>query len=442
MNRIKQVLAFAAIFALVTQPAHASITVWLDFTSDNHNGSGGAANGTADWIDELNQATADAGVANFSAAERSTIEANILADLNTMYSEYQVTFATTNPGGDIETIYFGVESAALGFAPLDLGNRFNGDLGITNVAPRTFAFNIENFDPRADQIAEISASLAGTAAHELGHSVGLLHHHAYSDEGINPGNYADTMGLQNQHVIATGSTGLGEAGRETLRDFSPFEKVMLDISGGAESFFFGQDNDSLVLNPILSDRTENGGFSSAGVGNNLGTDAGSTLGTAQLLSTSVGETSGLDIAFVEADLDVASGDVDLFRLDVTSAGRLMAHFYSEDLFYGADLTFDGQLRLLDSTGTQIAINDDVAYDGNLYNGGTVRDNQAFLNNITLATAGTYYLEVTGVSGEDIGSNYWLISAFSAVPEPGSFAFMMLGGIGVLLRRKKRDAATA
>ncbi len=433
LMRFGRPLAVVALCGYLIQPAFADVSVFVDFTTDNHNGTGGAANGTADWIDELNQATTSAGVANFNAAERAQIETNILNDLNTIFGNYQVNFSTTTPAGEFETIYFGAETNTnvLGFAPLDIGNMFTADLGITNVGTEEFDFFIESFEARSQQITEISAGLAGTAAHELGHSVGLLHHHAYSDERITPDNYANTMGFQNDHVIATGSTGLDELGRETLRDFSPFEQVMLDISGGAATTFFGQDNDSLVMNPVISDRFDrNGG------------DAGATIGTAHTLAQSVGETSGLDIAFAEADLDAASGDVDVFRLDFASAGRLSAHFYSSSLLFGSGAEFDGQIELLNNAGTVLASNDDVRYDSDVYNSGTLRTTDSFLNNIEITSAGDYYVRVSGVGGEELDSNYWLISAFSAVPEPSSLSFLLLAGAGAVFRRKRRDEADA
>ena len=84
--------------------------IWVDFTSDFHNGDDGAANGVADWIDELNQATGRAGADDFSAAERATIEGNILNSLNNIYADYNLNFVTSQPAGVHEVIYFGQDN--------------------------------------------------------------------------------------------------------------------------------------------------------------------------------------------------------------------------------------------------------------------------------------------------------------------------------------------
>jgi hypothetical protein len=417
--------------------ASGQIDVFLDFTTDDHNGSGSTTgNGIADWIDELNQATASAGVSNFSTAERTTIQSNIETHLNTMFSDYNVNFTTTEPTVDHDVIYFGVEQDAgiLGFAPFDLGNLFTGD--VTNVAPEAFGFFIESGDARTDQVSEISLGLAGTAGHELGHSIGLAHHFAYSNPGISPDNYGSTGGLQNNHIIATGSTGLNEVGRETIRDFAPFSKVMLDITGGAAPVFGGQDNDSLVTGGIISDRTENGTFST------LGTDAGATIATAQTIVQSTGATSGQEIGFIEADLDEAGNtDVDVFKLTTDSQGILSAHVFSSGLRFGTGAEFDAMLELLDSTGTLIPFgsNDDVLYSGNAYDSGTARTTDPFLVNIFLPEAGDYYLRVSSVAGGEEGSNYWLVSGFTSVPEPSGIAFIAITGLAFVCRRRRHQA---
>lgn len=418
--------------AYFSSTSSAQITVWLDYITDNHDGSGGAANGTADWIEELNQATASAGVANFTPTERATIQSNIQSHLETMFADYNVSFTTTNPAGSHDTLYFGVESGALGFAPLDIGNQFTDQ--IANVAPASFGFFIESGDPRSAQISEISLGLAGTAAHELGHAFGLHHYHSYSNAGITPANYAATGGLQNNHIIATGSTGLDEIGRQTIRTFSPFSRLLYDISGGSASVFTGQDNDSLVTGGITSNTSENGTIST------LGTDAGSTIGTAFTMTLNSGPTSGMDIGFIEADLDSAGNtDVDVYKFTTTSPGSLLAQVFSTGLKYGSDAEFDAMLELLDSTGTLVAdgSNDDVFYSGNTFNGGTFRDFDPFLVNIPLTTAGDYYLRVTSVDGGELGSNYWLVAGFTPIPEPSSTFLMAVLSAGFLIKRRRR-----
>lgn len=55
-------LIILAVGFLSASPATAQ-DVWLDFTSDFHDGDNGAANGVPDWIDELNEATRRAAAA-------------------------------------------------------------------------------------------------------------------------------------------------------------------------------------------------------------------------------------------------------------------------------------------------------------------------------------------------------------------------------------------
>ncbi len=147
---IRGISYFIFTIGFLLNPAFGQIDVFLDFESDLHDGSGGAANTIADWIDELNQATAAAGVSSFSAGERATIQSNIQSHLSTMYAPYNLSFTTTAPTGSHDTVYFGVEAGAgiLGFAPLDIGNLFTDQ--ITNVAPESFGFFIEGGESRAD----------------------------------------------------------------------------------------------------------------------------------------------------------------------------------------------------------------------------------------------------------------------------------------------------
>ena len=139
-----------ALILLASSPVLKAADVWLDFT---------------DFQAQLNGATTSAGVANFTPAETATIEANILADFQSIYSAYTLTFFTgADPGGTRERVNFGAVSGSpgsLGSAPLDFGNV---SVGTQSVFSANFGSYIESFEPRAQQISEISTSLAGTGA--------------------------------------------------------------------------------------------------------------------------------------------------------------------------------------------------------------------------------------------------------------------------------------
>ena len=429
-HRILICLIFVAVGSVLALPAAAQ-DIWVDFTSDFHDGADGDANGVADWIDELNQATSRANAAQFSATERATIEGNILNSLNNIYAGYNLNFVTTEPNGIHEVIYFGQDNDhpdvdSLGSAQSDIGNldtntytlsflnNPDGDPpSVPKVTTGNFNFALEpKFDTREELIQELSTSLAGTAAHELSHSFGLQHHFTYSAIGITPENLDDTGGLQNQHVIATGGTGLNEREREEGdRSFAPFSRVILDIAGGVTSELgdFGRENTAIVDNPVFSDASELGSAN----------DAGDTFETAQQLSFQRGDSSGADISFVEADLDGGDSDIDVFRFSTNVETTFSTHVFSEELRFSRE--FDPALVVFDSSGTVIASSDDISYGGDSIDVDTIAglsnsstSDDSFLFNIVL-DPGTYFLEVraTDVDISDTpnsGDQYFLVTS--------------------------------
>src|SRR5688500_2497722 len=103
-----------AVCAGAAGTAEAAVNVWVDFN--------------ANWIAELDQATADAGVTVFDASERGLIQSNILSQIQSNYSGYLVNFSLSDPGGVRDRINFGYNetdpgagSGVLGFAPLHVG---------------------------------------------------------------------------------------------------------------------------------------------------------------------------------------------------------------------------------------------------------------------------------------------------------------------------------
>lgn len=443
---------FCPIIFLLSSPQLASaLDVWIDFTSDFHDGNDGAPNGVADWIDELNEATnRSGGVTNgppsqgrFTAANRQQIEANILADFRQIYDGYNLNFVTQQPSGSHDVVYLGADNDASGVASSVFG-RASGDLG--NIRTRTYPTNPNGnpsgvsrvytgnfngalepaFNSLQQSIDEISTSLAGTAAHELGHSLGLFHHFTYSADGITSDSQS-TGGQQNQHTMATGSTGVSEAERESIQTLSPFSRVILDIAGGSQTF----GGAAVVDNPVLSDNSEvNGG------------DAGDSLALAQPLSFSIGQSSGKEISFIEADLDNTSTDIDVYRFSTTVETTLTAHVFTSRL-PGLD-NFDSVLELVDAAGRVISVSDDIGWSNDQFGDITIPaddDTGSFLVNLAI-DPGDYYLRVSTATTDidaaaAVGDGYWLVTSLDRqfVPEPSSLLLVLLGAIAMLRKRQ-------
>ena len=391
----------ALLMGLCAVPAQAA-DVWLDFIS----GTG------SDWVEQLNAATDSAGVADFSETERSTIESNILTMLESAYTDFLVDFSLTDPGGTRERINMGATTSgsSYGSAPLDF---LNEKTGTQKVYTANFDKNLESIDSRSSQITEISTALAGTAAHELGHSVGLRHHAAYGTPGITTANYSNTGGLQNVHIMATGNTGLNETERETPRSFSPWSR----LSMGAASDI------PLVASPLPATSEDPG-------------DAGEDPATAQLLTLTSRPLSGFNAALIVGGKieEIAAHnlyDVDVYSFTGSVGDLLSAELWSDDQ-YSDD--FDGQLTLIGPDGlTMLSTSDDTLYSGDKFGTGNKREDDSFLLNVPLVESGLHYLKVETVgadpehsSGDAFGS-YDLLIGVWPVPEPDT-AVLVLGGL--------------
>jgi hypothetical protein len=296
----------------------------------------------------------------------------------------------------------------------------------------------------------MQAALAGTGAHELGHSLGLQHHHAYSDPGITPTNYAATGGLQNQYIIATGSTGITEAQRETQRGFSVFENVILEAASSLPPAVplpstaeddFSHDVPSIAgVNdaPIATAIATGGGALTSNplIATVEELDAGGTAPLAQALTLTSLPISMTKAAMVVGAMLDSDTDVDYYSFPGKAGNLLTAQVFSEDRYLDE---FDGELTLFDTDGTSVlATNDDVRYNGNVFNAGTLREKDPFLLNIALPSNGTFFLKVeaaaAGTHSGDLDGAYDLIFA---IPEPGTVGMLVLGVVSLLSQRRRR-----
>ncbi|MEM7476778.1 MAG: PEP-CTERM sorting domain-containing protein [Planctomycetota bacterium] len=407
---IRFLVAFSLV--LVSAPfANGQMNVWLDFD--------------AQWETNLDNAATSAGVSVFSAAERTTIQNNVEAQMNAIFSNHLLTMSQADPGGTRTRIDFGATgSSALGSAPLDY---FNASASQTaNMFIDNFDFIINEFSgttSRATQIDQLSTAIAGTAAHELGHTIGMHHHHAYGTAAINPSNYNSTGGAQNDHIIASGSTGLGESGREVLRSLSQWSNFITETAGGLIASLHGTSGVALVANPILEQDFFSGG------------DVGNTTGTASALGTAAGAISGYeDAGHAFSQLD-SGADIDTFSLTLSNPGLISAEVVHNSR-WGSSL--NPFLEIIGPDGTTVlASNDNGNYSNNTYGSGGFGTNDSFLINVEAASAGTYFFRVSSTSGSGFYSLLFGADHSAAVPEPTCLGLIAISGIGMLrLRRRK------
>jgi hypothetical protein len=400
MKRIKKSLVVLLAAGMLFVPAMASATaVFLDYTN---------------FQARLNELTTSAGVANFSAAEISQIQANILTSLQTAYGMFDNVSFSTNAAGTDEEIDFGIVGGGLGLADsIDYRNQTANQLA--RVFTANFDFIVESGDPRAQQITELSTALAGTGAHELGHNLGLRHYDSYVDPSLTYTGLAGpiaTGGVQNTYIMATGSTGLGEAGRETQRDWSQNSSVKLEIANG------------LTV----------GGPPAGVIQNEIG-DAGNTAATAQALNLVNLAVSEKEAANVLGNL--TAGDWDYYSF-TASAGDI---FTGNVLATGVDTIVDGVdsvLSLFATDGTTLlADDDDIFYSTTQFGAGGFRTLDSLVFNVALPDDGTYFVRVRGFAGGD--GNYELL-AYLDIPVPEPATLLLLGsGLGLLglMHRRRR-----
>ena len=391
-------LLAALLLTAAATPAAAGIVTHVDFS---------------DFQTRLDEATAAAGVAGFTADERGRIEASVLAGLRRTYAAHAVDFRTA-AGGHTERIWFGGRGDGLGEADgIDWRNRSAGDLA--RVFTGNFGNALERSDPRELQIAELSRSLAGTAAHELGHNLGLLHQDSYGDAGFTYDGSRDrfTGGEQNRNVMATGGTGLNEGERETERGFSRHSLLKLEFAEGATA--------------------QGAARSTAETGRAHGTAA-----AAQALNLAARAVSGLSVANVVGAIG-AGFEQDWYELDLAGPGFLTAATITD----GVAGAVDTVLSVFDSLGRLLGRSDDTGFGGDRFGtdlGRNTVSRDSTLFNLEIAGAGRYYARVEGF-GSARGS-YELLLGFegpAAVPEPGSWALGLLAAAGGWVGRRRRGS---
>ena len=378
----------------------AQINVFLDYT---------------DFQTRLNEATTDAGVTNFSSSETAQIQSNILNYLNTAFTGYSVNFTTSNPGGNFETLNFGLDEGGFGRADLiDFRNKSANDVG--RIFTGNFGVFIDSGVSRSQQIMELSNSLSGTASHELGHNVGLEHRDPYGILGTFTANFNGggvTGSLQNQSIMATSSNGLTIEQRKQVRTFSDISHVKLEFAQGV--------NPNAL--PVTAEQAA----------------PHNSVGTAQQVEFSalnIGNSDYTHAAVVDGRI-ANGGEVDFYSFDMLEGDILTLQIQSD---YTESDDIDSLLSLFDTNGsTLLARNDDTTYTGIGVNQDPsdpiVYSLDASIYHFEAVNTGTYFLQLNAISGTDLGNYELLFALSSPIPEPTSLS-LAIGALGILLCRRR------
>lgn len=404
---ILRVVLMGLIVPLSVQPAAAAIITWLDY---NH------------FELRLSELASTAGVEPFTGSEVAQLKTGIKSGLERAYSPFAVTFAEAQPEGLYETIRFGTTTVQniLGTATRsDYRNQYKDD--VAQVYTSKFKDVLTGYTSslqRAEQLSRLTTALASTAAHELGHNLGLMHKDAYSGI-IYTGGTADSGGIQNQHLMATGVTGLTADQRASERTFTDRSRVKLAYADGL-----------LADTPasLLEQSTPH-----------------NTLLTAQPVVFTPMTVAPLWAANIVASIG-SPFEVDLYRIDALAGTLVSADIASHNIF--ANMV-DTTLTLLDLDGTTIlAMNESTRLQGDVFGRPPMESHDAVLFNVLLPETGSYFLKVHGYSN-DTGLYELLITAtlptspaLESVPEPRSL--VLAGGLACLLlarvRRQRLRAA--
>lgn len=394
-------LAFAGAVAIFGT-ANAGISVFVDYTGfDTTVVSAWTAGGYT-------------GGNSLTAGEIAGMKTGIIDKLTTMFSGFDTTFTSTNPGGMFELLRMGATTSSSGLfgeaERIDWRNQFKDDIAEIYVHNFGGIIMTGSFN-RSQNLERLTNAIAGTTAHELGHNLGLQHYDPYGTETIRAPGYGGVTGQQNNFIMATGGTGLTMTQRGQMRFFNTAEKVKLEYADGL--------------------------LATAGLSINESAAPKGTLATAQQVLGEVLPVSGRSAVNVVGSIS-ANGQSDFYSFTAQMGSLITANAQSQRVYSGS-ATIDSFIELLDSNGNLLASNDDISYNGNSFMTGSGNyGNDSLIQNFEALYSGTYYLRVRALSSTDQGSYQLLLTGLNPVPEPVSMVALGAGVLYLVRRRPRKS----
>jgi len=373
--------------------------------------AGSAAADTTFWLDFTDFDASPYGFGGQEAALIDDIYGAVAAD----YSPWPFTIDY-----DFDPVTPGYQAPTGSYSHVDIGG-YDGDPGayIFGIAEDIdwrdlnhedsvviFSSEFDNWNSTYfDNWDRLTNTVAGTTAHEMGHILGLSHHTAFGPLGEaglpGYGAYPYEGGSEtNEHLMATGSTGLSISERAADRYFGERETWALDAAAGR-----------------ITVRSEVSGYHQS-------------QETAQLLDGSYSVSVTASISTV--------GEKDWYAFSWQQGDEICIEVFSQRGNRFAD-PIDPYFELYDPTGSLVDSFDDYwAYS---------TGSDSVLLDFAVPQTGNWFVAVSdglpATSGDilyGVGNglgDYELWLHDEPVPEPASSAMVLLGLAGIFLKRRRQ-----
>lgn len=343
---------------------------------------------------------------------------DIVAQVQTIYSAFNITVTQSLPTGTFSTITFNAGGPGGVAEQIDFRNLDKGDNAIVNVDGLGISGT-----------ANIVSASAIIGAHEGGHLLGLRHHDSIGPIGtgiaptINPGFFAPSYpGPQNAietngHIMASP----GATGQNINEIFTPSwlsERSAIKLTYNEEGAI---GNESAAPND--------------------------TLATAQALNLekfSVANTivAGANAGIGDFDVDahaltgrLDNGDVvDFYSFEGSVGDLINIELMSNNVDRLAVDAIDPTITVIDSSGTVVDY-----YGTNAFNDDEMEGLDSHIIDLFLPSDDTYFIRVGSFSGVDTGNYELFLTRFNGpvvIPEPASIGLVCVLGFYMISRRRR------
>lgn len=348
----------------------------------------------------------------YTGADRTAVRDGIQAT----YSDFNISVTNTLPtSGPFSTITFNSGSAGGLADGIDFRNLNMSDNAVVNING-LFTPTAANFVPASIVIG----------AHELGHILGFRHGDSYGSigNGIVPGNVTP------YGPDYPGPTAATETGDNIMASPASVGSSLANLLTPTSLSARSATKLAFAQTPTVTPET-------GAPHGTLGTAQALTLPTISIPNTALptdalfGQPLAADVEVITGEISVG-GETDLYSF-TAEAGDLFNIEVMSSVFSGrfGGNAIDSTVAVLDGTGTQINY-----YGSSAFNDDELEGLDSILIDLIIPADGTYFIDVGTFSGGDTGGYELYVSRFKVVPEPGSFALVLVLSAGVLSRRRR------